>query len=389
MMGEGRACGYQAIARCRVGLFLLTSDKPLHRLRVPGCFGARVTGTTAPRRVLLWIASVPSGDRVGFACCFESEATPAQDASGDMQKFLSRTKGLEMKRLLVAVLFGIASLICFDASAQQIRMVQCESCATNANFKSVAIAKGPGTWSVFSITNRLIVTFGVEYEPELGRNIAWNTTTPSQIETGFALMLEANSKVPGMLTANGQRTLIVDINKLGGGPHDPVSISLGGEQSAQYGAFIREIDYCFPNDSCTDRLSPALTDLLNANESLTQLAINIFSAGSISWQTVPDGFKLWLCEFENGDCALVEYDSNTKKWKYVESRSNFGKGARYPKYGETTEYSFTTPSDALYFEAGLKDAGASIFGSWTIKSVLACVSTGGVTSCRWFVVASQ
>lgn len=280
-----------------------------------------------------------------------------------------------------------ASLVMFfmmssQAQGAQIKMVQCEACSSVAGLKGTATGSGVGDWAVFSIENGIIARYLVEYDAEFDVLRTWPMTVPRPIEDGFALMLEVDAEKPRFFSS-GQQDFQVDINKLGGGPHSPVAISLNGEHDSAYGSFINYARSCLSSVGCANSLNPALGRLVHADQKLTEAGISLRGGGlNISWENLPPGIDLWFCD-GNGDCALMTYNSDNGKWEYVETRAEGGNGKRYPKYGDSLNYRFRNSGEAGIFNRGLRDGGASVVGTWTLRTVLACVDTGGVMRCEY------
>lgn len=287
--------------------------------------------------------------------------------------------------LILAVLFATYSMPS-KASEDTLRMVQCESCSTMGALKNAAIARGDGAWVVFSIGNGVIARYTVHYEPELGRNIVALGTVPPAMEDAFALMMNADERIPHILSG-GQQTVVGNINVIGTG-HNPVEISLNGEHDDAYGNFIADAQSCLSIVSCANQINPALGDLAGAESLLNGFGISIFgNGGNINWENLPPGFKIWLCD-QNRDCALLEYDKENNRWEYKETRGEGGQGARYPRYGESLQYRFGNSGEASLFERGLEGGGMSVHGTWSIRTVLVCVSAGGgQASCEFVTVA--
>src|SRR5690606_37948337 len=126
---------------------------------------------------------------------------------------------------MLAASFVLFSIMPGQAQAAQIKMVQCEVCSSVAGLKGTATNSGVGDWAVFSIKNRIIARYIVEYDAEFDTLRTWPMVTPGPIEDGFALMLEVEAESPHFFSS-GQQSFQVDIDKLGGGSHNPVTISL-------------------------------------------------------------------------------------------------------------------------------------------------------------------
>ena len=281
-----------------------------------------------------------------------------------------------------AILLAMFSMAPRQAHAQQIKMLQCEDCSSLNVMKGTATARGPGDWVVFSLKHELITRYKVEYDGEFDRLWTWPMMTPASVEDAFALMLEVDAEKPRFFSS-GQQDFQVDINKLGGGPHNPVSISLNGEHDSAYGSFISHARSCLSSVGCANSLDSTLGKLVHADQKLNGAGISIMGVGgNISWENLPPGVDLWLCD-SNNDCALLTYDKDTGKWEYVETRAEGGNGKRYPKYGESLNYRFNGSDEVGIFNRGLRDGGATVTGTWTLKTVLACVDTGGIMRCEY------
>lgn len=291
---------------------------------------------------------------------------------------------MKLTYLLILLLLAALPRI---AHAEQLKMLQCENCSTVSTLKNTAKARGPGYWSVFSIKNKVIMSFGVEYEPSIGRNITFHINTPVPVENAFALMLEADEIRPHIFTS-GQQTIYGSIDVLGGGPHNPVTVSLNGEHDSAYGSFIHYARSCLSSPSCASEFDPAVGKVAGANNLLNGFGINIYSGGgNISWENLPPGFQLWLCD-ENDDCALMEYDKDKNQWEYKETRAERGLGKRYPKYeDEELNYVFGNSGEAGIFQRGLTGGGAAVTGVWKLKTVLACVTANGIKICHYETVS--
>lgn len=277
------------------------------------------------------------------------------------------------------VMFFMASSQAQDA---QIKMIQCEACSSEAGLKRAATGSGVGDWVVFSVENGIIARYLVEYDAGLDVPGTWSRTVPGSIEDGFALMLEVEAEKPRFFVS-GHQDFRVDINKLGGGPHSSAAISLNGEHDSAYGSFIGHARSCLSSVGCASSLNPALGKLVGAEQKLNKAGISLSGGGlNIAWENLPPGVDLRFCD-GNDDCALVTYDPDDRKWEYVESRAEGGTGKRYPRYGESLNYRFKDSGEADIFNRGLKDGGASVTGTWTSGTVLACADTGGVMRCEY------
>jgi len=251
-----------------------------------------------------------------------------------------------------------------------------------AGLKGTATSSGVGDWAVFSLKNRIIARYLVEYDAEFDVLRTYPMKVPDSMDDAFALMLEVEQDIPHFFSS-GQQSIRGDIDVLGGGPHDPVAVSLNGEHDSAYGSFIYYAQSCLSNVGCASSLSPAVGKLVHADQKLNGLGVSLFGNGvNINWENLPPGVKLWLCDDSN-NCALLVYNKDNGMWEYVETRADGGLGKRYPKYNESLNYRFGNSVDAGYFARGLRDGGASIEGTWTLKTVLACTSSGGVTHCEF------
>lgn len=289
---------------------------------------------------------------------------------------------MKVGNLLSALVLLATLLLPSEANAAR-PMIQCEACSTYGQMKSVAIQRGEGEYFVFSLTNGLVLRFIVEYDRETQMYFVRSPVPGSTMEEAFALMLDANQLKPGIF--KGQQTIIGDIGKLTGGPHDPVGISLNGTHDSAYGSFIYFAKSCLSSTGCAKSINPALGKISGAEFLLNSIGISILNnaplSGNINWQSVPPSFELWLCN-ENSDCALLKFENN--EWKYVESRAQRGLGKRYPKYGESLNYKFNSSGEAGIFDRGLRNGGAHVSGGYSsTKTVLACASSGGATYCEY------
>ena len=253
-----------------------------------------------------------------------------------------------------------------------------------AALKNAAISNGEGEWIVFSIRNGVVARYTVFYEAELHKYFAPIGTVPSEIEDAFSLMLDADALRPNIFSG-AQQTIIGNIDVLGGGPHNPVSISVNGEQDSSYGSFIYYAQSCLSSAGCASRIDPALGKIAGADSILNGFGISIQGyGGNVDWENLPPGFNLWLCN-KSHDCALLVFNKQTGQWEYKESRAEDGLGKRYPKYNETINYnSFSNSGEANNFQNSLRAGGIVISGTWIIGRALACVSAGGGQEvCHW------
>lgn len=291
-----------------------------------------------------------------------------------------------MIRIWICALILMASSFSARAQLFPLKMVQCESCSNTGQLKAVATSKGDGAWAIFSISHDIIGRYTVSYEPELHRYVVATGTVPPEMMDAFQLMRHANQLRPTMFSGATQ-VIVTDINNIGGGKHNPVEISLNGEQDDAYGGFMFNLQSCLSSAACATRLDPALGDFVDADWLLTGLGIDINgNGGSMQWENLPPGFQIWLCD-DNDDCALVEFNHETNKWEYKETRGERGQGKRYPRYNETVNYKFNNSGEAGLFQRGLTQGGATVHGVWEVQAVLACTSAGGgIEVCEYVTV---
>lgn len=283
-----------------------------------------------------------------------------------------------LRRLgLILLAFVCAAPVVAQTSSQ---MIQCESCSSSSQMEQVARPNGEGRYYVFSLQNELIVRVDVQYDHELHQHLVYTRPAGATMESAFSHMVEANEAKPNIFV--GSQAIKVDISRLGGGPHDPVKISVNGEHDSAYGAFIHYADSCLDSSACAASLHPALDNLTTAERILNGVGLSLTGA-NFSWENLPPNFKLWLCN-ANQDCALIRYEN--REWKYIESRAGGGLGKRYPKYGENLNYQFNGLGEASAFNHGLRSAGIPVRGTYQTRTILACVSTGGSLSCEYVTV---
>lgn len=286
-------------------------------------------------------------------------------------------------RFVLAFIALLLTAFSLPVSAQAgAQMIQCEACSTTTQMKSVAMQRGDGQYYVFSLKNSVVMRFQIQYDHETSSYRVWSPPPGPTMEEAFALMLDANELKPGIFA--GQQTLSGSITKLGGGPHDPVKISLNGEHDSAYGSFIYYVGTCLSSQGCTSQINPALGKIVGAESLLNSIGFSILgTGGNMSWESLPPSFKLWLCN-SNNDCALLQYKNGD--WTYIESRAEGGAGKRYPKYGESLNYKFANSGEAGIFDRGLRNGGAQVRGTYQTHTYLACVSAGGSTTCEYVTV---
>jgi hypothetical protein len=288
---------------------------------------------------------------------------------------------MKVKNCLLALVLLASSL--FFGEAKAVRpMIQCEACSSLNQMKAVAVERGQGEYFVFSLSHGLVLRFIIEYDYETQGYFVRSPQPGATMEEAFALMLDANALVPGIFA--GQQVLTGEINRIGGGDHDPVAISIGGTHDDAYGRFIYDAKVCLGAQACAASVNAALGKIVGADRVLNGIGLSIRgTGGNISWENPPPNYELWLCN-DNNDCALLKYENND--WKYIESRAEGGRGKRYPKYGESLNYNFANSGEAGVFTRGLRDAGAHVSGGYSTTTFLACSSSGGTMYCEYVTV---
>lgn len=294
------------------------------------------------------------------------------------------------KILGAAIVLATAALTTPTANANPAtRMLQCENCATIDQMKNHALGFARanctgGEFHVFSLKNKFVQRIGTNPGYPCGP-----TPNPSvgtlpnlnAVEEAFAHMLDAEEGLRGVFTA--QQVIIGDIGAIGPG-HNPVDIAAGGRHGGAFGSFDQAMRICFTEIPCVRKISPTLASLVSANRSLAGLSISILgSGGGVNWENIPPTHQIWLCN-SNADCALIKFENG--EWKFIESRSEGGRGIRYPEPDEQLTYQFNNVVAADMAERGFRDAGYSIFGDWTLRSVMACSNVGGARRCDYYLI---
>lgn len=246
-----------------------------------------------------------------------------------------------------------------------------------------APGRGQFTGHIFSLKHRLIQKVLVAYNvPNPGQRASQLLQNNPAVEDGFAAML--NAYQIDSRTFIAQQTYRGRIDDLPTKGHDPVRISADGSHSSAYGRFMNDVNQCFSNASCASKISSILSHKTQAERRLNSVGLSILGfGGNIGWENAPPMTQVWLCN-GNNDCALLEYDGT--RWNYIESRSEGGRGSRYPKYDEELNYNLPDPVEAGSMERGLINAGFSVSGRWSVRGILGCSTAGGVKSCQWIMV---
>lgn len=283
--------------------------------------------------------------------------------------------------LLAALLLGAWTL---PAQAQA-RYIQCEDCVP-MQMRNTAAARGHagGSFYVFSLKKKVMLRYWVEYDHR--DSMRW-IATPIEPEDAaldmFAHMLNAYELKSNVFI--GQQVYRGRIDDIGGGPHDPVGITLRPRSDDGYVRFINHMTSCLGSATCTRRISPALAELNLGQKKALSLNISLFKLGSFdfSWEDAPPQPTVYLCN-ENQDCAVLEYEND--RWVYVESRAEGGNGKVYPRLPEPEMYRFGNSGEAGIINRGLRGGGASIIGSWSPTKRLACTSVGDNYRCEYHYV---
>ncbi|NZA27189.1 hypothetical protein H0E84_12435 [Luteimonas sp. SJ-92] len=266
------------------------------------------------------------------------------------------------------------------ALAQSVpRILQCEEC-TPGQREELAIAIGQtagGSFYVFSLGQKALARYWVDYDRAGQQWIATPVASQDGIAQMFGHMLDAHASRPGAFA--GSQVFEAPVAAIGG-THDPVAVAIRGEHDSAYGRFNDAVGRCFEDEPCANAIAPAFAAMLSAEERALTHGFSLFRGpwSAVAWEGPAPRIEARLCS-DNRDCAVVKY--REPGWTYTETRSEGGRGQRYPSYGERAGYGFDDAAAASRFERSLRNAGAQVEGAWQAGSELSCETAHATASC--------
>lgn len=178
------------------------------------------------------------------------------------------------------------------------------------------------------------------------------------------------------------------VDRLPGGPHDPIRVAIGGSNSAARGAFERAVNQCMITIACITQIDQGLAARAREAWRISGGGLDVGPAGaSISYTHMQAQLhaptELMFCD-DMDTCALVQWEA--MQWQFRETRLLGGRGAKFPNPDTGTGASWSTHDESRGIYLGLRRAGFGPLGDYRMGYILRCGFVDGQLShCMWVV----